>query len=262
MVSALRLGFYYAAIFLGSGARVPFMAVWFKAQGMSGTELALILSVPLFIQAVAGPALALWADTFRLRRTPMIWMAVMASVAFGALAVLRGFWWWMVCWCLATTLMATFSPLTDVIVLRRVRLDGFAYGTPRGIGSAGYIVANVGMGLVLAHWGPTSVLVWTVAAGLLTAAGARLLLPPDPVAASGERGRVGGLARGLAHLVRRRDFMLLMVASSLIQASHGFYYSFSTLICVNMAWAAGPASYGASASASSWSSCGSWSRGG
>ncbi len=230
MGSPLRLGFYYAAIFIGSGARVPFMPVWFKAQGLSGTQLALILSIPLFIQAATGPALALWADTFRLRRTPMIWMAVAASLAFAALAIFKGFWWWMVFWCLATTLMATFSPLTDVIVLRRARLDGFAYGTPRGIGSAGYIVANVGMGLVLARWGPASVLVWTVSAGLLTALGARLLLPPDPVATTGERGRIGDLARGLGHLVRRRDFMLLMIASSLIQASHGFYYSFSTLI--------------------------------
>ena len=230
MGSPLRLGFYYAAIFFGSGARVPFMPVWFRAQGLSGTELALILSVPLFVQAFAGPALALWADTFRLRRTPMIWMALAASLAFAALAVFKGFWWWMGAWCVATTLMATFSPLTDVIVLRRARLDRFAYGTPRGIGSAGYIVANVGMGLVLARWGATSVLVWTVAAGLLTAAGARLLLPPEPVAATGERGRISDLARGLGRLVRRRDFMLLMLASSLIQASHGFYYSFSTLI--------------------------------
>jgi PPP family 3-phenylpropionic acid transporter len=233
MPSALSLGLYYAAIFVGSGARAPFMPVWFKAQGLSGTQLALILSVPLFIQAIAGPALALWADTFRLRRTPMIWMAGIASLTFAAMAVFKGFWWWLACWCLATTLMATFSPLTDVIVLRRARTDGFAYGTPRGIGSAGYIVANVGMGLVLAHWGPTSVLGWTVAAGLLVAVGARLLLPPDPVAATGERGRIGDLARGLAHLVRRRDFMLLMVASSLIQASHGFYYGFSTLIWRN-----------------------------
>jgi MFS transporter, PPP family, 3-phenylpropionic acid transporter len=230
MGSPLRLGFYYAAIFFGSGARVPFMPVWFRAQGLSGTELALILSVPLFVQALAGPALALWADTFRLRRTPMIWMAIVSSLAFAALAVFKGFWWWMAAWGVGTTLMATFSPLTDVIVLRRARLDGFAYGAPRGIGSAGYIVANVSAGLVLARWGPTSVLVWTVAAGLLVAVGARLLLPPDPVAVTGQRVRIGDLARGLAHLVRRRDFMLLMIASSLIQASHGFYYSFSTLI--------------------------------
>jgi PPP family 3-phenylpropionic acid transporter len=230
MGSPLRLGFYYAAIFIGSGARVPFMPVWFRAQGLSGTELALILSVPLFVQAIAGPVLALWADTFRLRRTPMIWMAIASGLAFAGLAVFKGFWWWMATWGLGTTLMATFSPLTDVIVLRRARLDGFAYGTPRGIGSAGYIIANVGMGLVLARWGPNSVLGWTVAAALFVAIGARLLLPPDPVAATGEKGRIGDLARGLAHLVRRRDFMLLMIASSLIQASHGFYYSFSTLI--------------------------------
>jgi MFS transporter, PPP family, 3-phenylpropionic acid transporter len=230
MASALQLGFYYAAIFIGSGARLPFMPVWFRAEGLSGTQLALILSAPLFIQTFTGPALALWADTFRLRRTPMIWMAVVAAGAFAAMVLLRGFWWWLACWCLASLLMATFSPLTDVIVLRRARLDGFAYGMPRGIGSAAYIVANVAMGLVLARWGPATVLVWAVAASLITAACARALLPPDAVVAFGERGRMGELAKGLGHLIRRRDFMLLIVSASLIQGSHGFFYSFSTLI--------------------------------
>jgi PPP family 3-phenylpropionic acid transporter len=230
MSTMLGLGFFYAAIFVGTGASLPFMPVWFKAQGLSGAEIGVILAAPAFGRTLAGPVLALWADGFRLRRTPLIWLGVGAGLAFAAIGMVRGFWPWLVAWLLGSILLGMLSPLADVIALRRSRRDGFAYGVPRGIGSAGYVFGNVVMGAVMQRAAVVSVLIWTVAAAAITGLGARFLLPAEPVHETGEPPVGADLAKGLGGLLRDPTFMLAIGAIGLIQSSHGFYYGFSTLL--------------------------------
>jgi PPP family 3-phenylpropionic acid transporter len=160
----------------------------------------------------------------------MAWLALGAAAAFATLGVLHGFWWWLVAWFLGSTMLGVLSPLTDVIALRRARVDGFAYSLPRGAGSAAYVLGNIGMGVLLLRAPPVAVVLWAVAAAALAAIGARFWLPADPVhdgAAAFER---RDLIRGLGGLFRQPLFLLAVASIGLIQASHGFYYSFSTLL--------------------------------
>ena len=230
MPIALALGLFYAALFVGGGASLPFMPLWFRAQGLSGAEIGVILAAPSFARTIAAPALALWADGFRLRRTPMIWMGAAAALAFASVGLLHGFWGWLIAWLTGSILLGMLSPLADVIALRRSRRDGFAYGLPRGIGSAGYVFGNVVMGAVMLRAPVVSVLIWAVAAAALASVGARLLLPSEPVHESGEIPVRADLAKGLGGLLRDPTFMLAIGSIGLIQASHGFYYGFSTLL--------------------------------
>ncbi len=230
MSSVLRLGLFFIALFVGTGASLPFIPVWFRAQGVGATQMAIILAAPYFGRTLVGPALALWADLFRLRRTPMAWMALGAALAFASLALAHGFWGWLGAWLIGSTLLGALSPLGDVIGLRESRTRGFTYAIPRGMGSAGYVFGNVVMGLVMATAAPAAVLVWAVAAAGLTAAAARWLLPPLPVHDGGEPLSARDLLGGLGGLLRQPTFMLAIVAVGLIQASHGLYYSFSTLL--------------------------------
>jgi PPP family 3-phenylpropionic acid transporter len=86
------------------------------------------------------------------------------------------------------------------------------------------------MGAVMLRAPVVSVLVWTVAAAALAGLGARLLLPREPVHETGEVTARADLARGLGGLLRDPTFMLAVGSIGLIQASHGFYYGFSTLL--------------------------------
>ena len=124
-----------------------------------------------------------------MRRTPLILMGLASALAYGLLAAPFGFAWWFGIWFVANTILSTMIPLTDVIVLGRARREGFNYGWPRGIGSVAFIIANVGVGLLLAKFSPELVLVWITAAAMLAAAGARGLLPPDPVREGGAASR-------------------------------------------------------------------------
>jgi PPP family 3-phenylpropionic acid transporter len=229
MSIALRLGVYYAALFAGSGASGPYAAVWFRSQGLSGAAIGLILAAPSLGRVFTGPALALWADGFALRRSPLAVMGVALAAGYVGLALLRGFWPWLVLWFVTQSLIASFSPLADVITLRRARSEGFNYGWPRGMGSAAYVVANIGVGALLQLAAPNVLIGWIAAAALASAAAALWLLPPDRVHEGGEKLPSRDRARGLVELLSDPVFVLAIVSTGLIQASHGFYYAFSAL---------------------------------
>src|ERR1700761_7243241 len=181
----VRLGLFYGAIYVGNGVSSPYMPVWFAHHGLSGGRIGLILSLPMLARVFTAPLLAVWADSFRLRRTALIVLAAAVTALYVLLVLPGGFAWWAVVWFAASSMFTTLPPLTDVIVLSRARRDGFNYGWPRGIGSAAFIVGNVGMGAILTWGSAELVLVWMVAASALAALAARVLLPPDPVHDSG-----------------------------------------------------------------------------
>ena len=229
MPMTVRLGLFYGAIFIGTGCSSPYMPVWFAHHGLTGSRIGLILSLPMLARAFTAPLLAVWADSFKLRRTALAILAASVAGLYVLMALPLGFAGWMVVWFAASSTFSTLSPLTDVIVLRRARTDGFNYGWPRGIGSAAFIVANVGVGAILAWGSPEVVLVWMAGAAATTALAARFLLPPDPVHEEGHRAPLSDRMSGLGELLRDPGFMTAVISAGLIQSAHAFYYSFSTL---------------------------------
>jgi PPP family 3-phenylpropionic acid transporter len=225
----LRLGLFYCALFIGSGASAPYIGVWFQSRGLSGAAIGLILAAPALGRALTGPAVALWADGFARRRTPLALLGVGVAAAYAGLALSHGFWAWLGLWFVAQSLFSNLSPLTDVITLRRARTEGFAYGWPRGMGSAAYVVANFGMGFVIGRTSPEALMIWIIAAVLVAAAAARWLLPPDRVHEAGEVLARSERLKGFGALMLDPAIMLTVVSVGLIQASFGFYNGFSVL---------------------------------
>ena len=79
----VRLGLFYSAIFVGTGASSPYMPLWFADRGLSGAQIGLILSLPMLARVLTAPLIAVWADSFQLRRTALAFLslAVMAAYA-------------------------------------------------------------------------------------------------------------------------------------------------------------------------------------
>lgn len=229
MPVTLRLGLFYAAIFVGTGASLPYIPVWFRSHGLSGAQIGLILSAPMLVRVLVSPVLAIWADTFRLRRTPLMLMGLAAGLAYGAIGLLHDFTGWLIAWLIGSCLLAALAPLGDVLTMRLARREGFSYGWPRGIGSVAFVCANLGVGALLTVTTPDLILVWTAGAAGLAGLLA-LQLPAEPVDEDGVRSRKRDRFRGLEDLVRNRIFMLAVVSSALIQATHAFYYGFSALL--------------------------------
>jgi len=229
MAVTQRLGLFYAFIFLGTGVSAPYIGLWFKAHGLTGAQIGLILAAPAIARMVTGPALAVWADGFRLRRTPLGLLGAASALLYGLFLATHGFFAWWTLWLISQSLFANLSPLTDVIALRRARLEGFNYGWPRGMGSAAYVAANVLMGLALTRISPDAIIGWLILTAVAAGLGGFVVLPDDPVHEQGEAVARADRWRGLGGLLRDPVFMLAVVSVGLIQASHAFYYGFSTL---------------------------------
>ena len=229
MSGPLPLGLFYGAIYLWGGAASPYMPVWFHHRGMTGAQIGLILSAPLLARVITAPMVAMWADGFGLRRTPLFLCGLLMAATSALLAPHFGAIWWFAVWFIASTAYSSIAPLTDVLVLARSKRDGFNYGWPRGIGSAAFIVGNLAMGALLVWRSPELLLLWLTVTAVTIAAAGWFLLPADPVGHAGETMSLKERMAGLSDLVGDRDFMLIVFSAGLIQSAHAFYYAFSTL---------------------------------
>lgn len=219
----------YMLMLAANGVSLPFIGLWLRAHGLDGAEIGVLLAAPMLGRLITGPAIALWADGFRHRRTAIAFLAVIGTAAYVAMPLTHGFGWWAPLWFVATTCSGAIMPLSDVLTMRLAAREGFAFSVPRGFGSAAFVAANVIMGGLLVTTPVDVVILWLIGAGALLAVWARFGLPAEPVL---EGGPAAGLERfaGLGRLVRDPIFMTAIFAVGCVQASHAFYYGFSAIL--------------------------------
>ncbi len=201
------------------GAFFPYLYVYYRSIGLSGTQIGLIGSLPPLVGMIAGPLWGLLSDRFGAVRQLLI-LATAGSIlavlglsavqAFGALFLL-------------TMVYAFFNnpimPLLDSATLDLLEGQREHYGRQRLWGSIGFVITSWGFGLLLEriglHWAfygyvllmfPLMILAWW-----LPVRRARLSAP---------------LRRGLARLVRQRAwffFSLSLVVLGIANSGmHGF----------------------------------------
>jgi PPP family 3-phenylpropionic acid transporter len=221
---ALRLGLFYAAYFLFGGIQLPFFPLWLEARGLDPRTIGFIIAVPTMVRIVFTPVAAHLADRFAALKTALVIasaggtlaMIVVGSVE-GGLAIL-----------IALTLAAIFfSPtlaITDAYALVGLGARGRAYGPVRMWGSAAFIAANIGIGLLLDVIAPGD-LIWLIVAALGLSVAAAVLLVPLEVRTP----RADAPAVSPKMLWRNPAFFAVAAAAALIQGSHALYYGFSTL---------------------------------
>jgi PPP family 3-phenylpropionic acid transporter len=228
MTSAPRLALQYSLLFAANGVTLPFAGLWLRGQGLSGGEIGVLLALPMFGRLVTGPLLAIWADGFKYRRTPIALLGLAMAAGYGGAGLVEGFWLWALFWFIGATAAAALIPLSDVLTLKLAKRQGFNFSLPRGFGSAAFVIANVVVGWWLSFATPDAVIVWSATAALLIAVTAWRFLPAEPV----HDGPVlAGRERfsGLNALLRDRIFMMAIFSVGSIQAAHGFYYVFSAI---------------------------------
>lgn len=238
MSSSIRLALHYVLLFGVTGVSLPFAGLWLKSLGLDGAEIGTLLAVPMLARFLTGPLIAVWADGFASRRTPIAILGAVAMVGYGLAALVEGYLLWTLCWFVAATATAAVIPLIDVLNLRLARREGFSFSVPRGCGSAAFVVANLVMGALLVRLPVHAVIVWIVIASGAMALYARFGLPHEVVSAAG---RATGRNRflGLGRLIADPVFMLAILAIGAVQASHGFYYGFSAILWTNQGLSTG-----------------------
>jgi len=227
--SAPRQALQYVLLFGATGVSLPFAGLWFRGQGLTGAEIGTLLAAPMLARLVSGPMIAVWADGFQRRRTPIAILGLLAALGYGAAGLVEGFALWAVCWFVGATAAAGMLPLTDVLTLKLAKREGYVFSLPRGCGSAAFVAANVVMGGLLVRAPVDVVIVWIVAASLIGAVTAALVLPAELVG-EGERRAGRERFRGLGRLVADPTFMTAIVAVGAVQSAHAVYYGFSAIL--------------------------------
>jgi PPP family 3-phenylpropionic acid transporter len=225
---AVRLGAFYAAVFLVVGIQLPFWPVWLAGRGLEPQQIAFVFAAAIWAKVIATPALGALADRFGRSRAVMVALAAVAMVGYAALWPAVGFWPILALNLLAGVAQSALMPLGDSITLAAVRSDGLDYGRVRVWGSVSFILAAVASGWALAY-APPAMLVGNEVLLLVLLASAVLffacLAIPPGAAPRGGRSRWAALA-GFAG---DRRFWLFVVSAAALQASHQLYYGFGTL---------------------------------
>lgn len=220
---APRLAVFYAALFAALGVQLPFLPVWFAAKGLDAETIGLALAVPMLVRVFAIPMATRAADRRDALRAALVIAGLLAVAGYGALGLSEGPLTIMAVYACAAAAYGAMMLLADAYALRGLAERGRAYGPVRLWGSAAFVLASLAAGALLDAITPGQ-LIWVVFAAMVVAAAAACTLRPlgpyDHAAAQVLPG---------SRLLRAPAFIAVVVAASLIQASHAVYYGFATL---------------------------------
>jgi PPP family 3-phenylpropionic acid transporter len=226
----VRASVLFAAIFVVAGTNLPYLPVWLDWKGLGPRDIAIITAVPLFIRVAVTPVVAFAADRAGDHRRFLIVLSWCGLAALLALSQSSTFWPILICTVAFALAWTTIMPLTETVALSGVKEAGLDYGRMRLWGSLSFIVASLGGGWILGHYGAASAIWLVVCGGALTTLAAHTLARPIGL------GRLKTattpprlqLADALG-LLRSRLFLVFLLAAGAIQAAHAMFYTFGTL---------------------------------
>jgi PPP family 3-phenylpropionic acid transporter len=236
------VGLYLCLLYLMIGAVIPYLPVWLRdAKGLSASQIGVLFATISFARIVAGPVIAAWASGLSEGRTQYIALSAAALVLLAAYGLAPGTVAVMVAGVLFGIASQTQMPLAEARALA-VTQSGTRvhFGHIRALASALFVAANLGAGALLGQFGPWAVYGW-VAAVLAIVTAAAFLLPREPqrrASAAPSRG-FGQRLGGSFGVLRTPGLLLVTGAAALVQASHAFYYGFSSNLWIDQGIAPG-----------------------
>ncbi len=223
----VRFALFYGAFYLGFGAYLPYMPVWYESRGLSPEMIGAAAAASMAGRMIAAPLGAMLADRAPKKQWAVLTYALVSFFAFAAFLPATNPWAIIVLAGIAGGAFTGIMPIIDAFAIQQSTRKKFAFGPPRAFGSATFILGNVGAGWLIGELGGEAALGWTlIGAGLavLTA----LMLPPGRNQPH-IRPQSSQTQGGVLHAMISNGLPLAFAASALIQGAHGFYYGFSAV---------------------------------
>ena len=149
---AVRVGAFFAAVFMVAGTYMPFLPVWLAERGLSASEIGIIFAAPMVLRILITPAVAFFADRIgnhRLVLVALSWSGAAVLLllfrAEGFLAILLVTLAFQLAW---TAVM----PLTETVAMGGVKARGLDYGRMRLWGSLSFIAVSFAGGFAVGWW--------------------------------------------------------------------------------------------------------------
>ncbi|HDY8157247.1 TPA: 3-phenylpropionate MFS transporter [Vibrio vulnificus] len=217
---------YFLGFFFAYGVYLPFWSLWFKEQGVSSTDIGLLVGIGLATRCVANMVI-----TPRIHKAEHImpalrWLSFAALIFVGFHFFTGGSFWLMA---LATVLFnlccGPVVPLSDALANYYARLNMLDYGRTRLWGSIAFIAGSTVVGYLIALYG-TDMILYTALVGvfisLLLSMRSANVMPVTRSEHHSERPK-------LTQLLTDGPVVKFLLLAALIQGSHAAYYSFSAI---------------------------------
>jgi MFS transporter, PPP family, 3-phenylpropionic acid transporter len=220
---ANRLALFYGAVFTLIGTHLPFFPLWLRSVGIEPSWIGIITAVPAVTRFTVLPWVAGLAERRSALRGAMIVTAIMTTLGFSVVGTQARAPLVFLAYVVTASVWTPMIPLTDAYALRGAARYGLKYGPLRLWGSAAFVVGALVCGLLvdIIAW---QHLIWVIAA--TAAQGAVLSLGLQPLDGSGKQ---PAAHHGASALLRDPRFLVIILASALIQGSHAAYYTFASI---------------------------------
>lgn len=214
---------YFIGFFFAYGVYLPFWALWFENQGVSATDIGLLIGIGFATRCVANLVITPRIHKVEHLLPTLRWLSLAALLFIGFHFFTGGSFWLMA---LATVLFnlccGPAIPLSDAMANYYARLQMLDYGRTRLWGSVAFIAGSTVVGLLVASYG-TDMILYTALAGIFVSLLLSLRNPnPMPVTVSEEHAE----RPKLSQLLREWPVIKFLLLVALIQGSHAAYYSF------------------------------------
>ncbi len=221
-MNSVRLSLYYAAFFGMIGIMMPFWPVWLSARGLNASEIGFVLAATTMVRVATNPIIAQYADRRGERRRIMIWLSFISIPIFVLFPFTIGFWTILIVSLLHAVFWSASQPLGESLTMLTARREKFEYGHVRLWGSLAFIGTAILGGRLLSDGGPDMIFYASLAAGVLFYL--TCLSLPNTTAPPAAKTRFP-----IAPLLRKKQFLWILLACALIQGSHAVFYGFGTL---------------------------------
>jgi MFS transporter, PPP family, 3-phenylpropionic acid transporter len=222
----LRISLLFAAIFIPNGIHLPFFPLWLGDTGFGPSEIAVILSLPMILRFLAGPAVSALADRAPDRVPVLLASAALSTVACAGYFLPPSYSIVLGVSLILALAWAPQTPLVDSIAQSGVRRFQADYARMRIWGSIAFLAANVVGGLILTWYG-VGIVPLMLLAGLGSVVLAALATPR--LGQPRKAGLSPAEALEAAFALRQPYFLAIILASGFAQASHAFIYAFGSI---------------------------------
>lgn len=222
-----RIALLYSAYFLYLGIYLPYFPLWLQDKGLDATQISIVLSMALIVRILSSGQITAYADRASDRANVLIFLFVTTAISVLFYEFAAGFWPIVLVAIILGVWHNPIQPVLDSLTLSGVRRFGVDYGRIRLWGSLIFVFANLGGGWLLAGSDASLVLhmliVSAVAGAVLSPLLPRIGKPKRPA----DPGFIADTSS--RKLLQNRQFLFVVIAQALLQASHAMIYSFGSI---------------------------------
>jgi PPP family 3-phenylpropionic acid transporter len=226
-----RLSAIYLTYFASVGVLQPYLGLYLQSLGQSAVQLGALIAFMQVARIVSTNAWAWLADRTGARERVLRLAAVAAVLAWLPMFVAGDFVALALVLALGALASGGIVPLTEAIVLGRLRGGLHRYGALRLWGSFGYIAAVLAAGRAFDRLPIDRLLVFTLAAFGAVALAAFVA----PTATAPRRGPTGSVLP----LLRRPAVAAFLLSAFLLQVAHGPLYTFLSIRLADLGYSNG-----------------------